>query len=982
MALVGFLLSLPGIPATATADSVQHASFAGLQWRLIGPFRGGRSIAVTGVNSEPDHFYFGGVDGGVWESRNAGRTWEPIFDGEGVGSIGAIAVAPSASRTIYVGSGEADMRSDIAYGNGLYKSADGGKTWVHLGLDDTRQIAGIVVDPHDANVVYVAAGGHQYGPNAQRGVFKTIDGGQTWTRVLYKDENTGAFSLAMDPSNQNVLYAALWQTRRPPWNVYAPSNGPGSGIYKTSDGGKTWTQLHAGLPDRIGRVGLAVSPSAPNRVYAMVDSAPAFGGLYRSDDAGRTWSLADGERRIWKRGWYFSGVTVDPHDANTLYVMNTSTYRSTDGGRSFKAILGDPSGDDFHSAWIDPTNSNHIILGSDQGAVVSVDGGETWSSWYNQPTGQFYHVTTDDAFPYRVYGAQQDSGSDMQPSATKYLTISQQDFHPIDAGGESGSLAVDPRSPHLVYGGRVTREDPQTGWEQDVDPTLDHLDKLWRSTWTLPLTFSAADKVSLYTAHQNVWRTRNGGKTWTIVSPDLTRERTRVPSNLDPTTAADDNGFSRHGVVYAIAPSPLRRSELWAGTDDGLVWVTRNDGRQWKNVTPHELTAWSKVGTIEASHFDPATAYIAIDRHRLEDYAAYIYRTHDFGRSWTRMDTGIPVGSFVNVVREDPRRPGLLYAGTEKGIYFSIDDGAGWQSLQLNLPTTSVRDIAVHGDDLIVATHGRAFWILDDIEPLRELSAAIVSRDYLFTPATAYRVRPGSEDGTPLPSDEPQASNRLLGVYIDYYLAGPATTPVTIDILNTAGSSVRHFSSTDSSAGIDLNSIDFTASWLPAPALPRPSPGFHRFVWDFHEDRSDGPLAPPGSYVVRLSVNNHSYIRPATVRKDPRVGATDADLREQYELARRIEELRKKVDTLREEAGRLGNNAVAGRAPPDNPDGSVGAKIGDIGSLRYVDASLARLELAVESADAHPTPIMYDAFRQLNSMYMHDSAQLHASGKT
>ena len=513
---------------------VNPSYFGSLHWRLIGPFRGGRALAVTGVPGEPNHFYFGAVDGGVWESDDAGRTWKPIFDREDIGSIGSIAVAPSNPRVIYVGTGEADMRSDIAYGDGMYKSADGGRTWTHLGLTDTKQIGAIVVDPGDPNIAYVAALGHPYAPNAERGVFKTIDGGRTWNKVLYENADTGATALAMEPGNPNVLYAALWQTRRPPWNVYPPSNGPGSGLYKTIDGGRSWTKLTQGLPANVGRIGLSISAAAPRRVYANVDSTAGLGGVYRSDDAGATWTHENSERRLWQRGWYFSGITADPHDPDVVYVMDTATYRSSDGGKSFDAILGDPTGDDFHTLWVDPTDSKRMILGSDQGVVVSMNGAKTWSSWYNQPTAQFYHVATDDAFPYSAYGAQQDSGADMQAAWSKYGTLSQQDFRPLDVGGENGYLAPDPKHPGLVYGSAggaggpgATKEVPATGWELNVDPVIAYPSTLWRNTWTAPLSFSPADPKSLYMGHQNVFRSRNGGDSWQIVSPDLSRAERR-----------------------------------------------------------------------------------------------------------------------------------------------------------------------------------------------------------------------------------------------------------------------------------------------------------------------------------------------------------------------------------------------------------------------------------------------------------------------
>jgi photosystem II stability/assembly factor-like uncharacterized protein len=996
--LLVFVLVPAGVAAAAAATQIAAPYFGALHWRLIGPFRGGRALAVSGVPGEPNHFYFGAVDGGVWESLNAGRTWNPVFDRQDIGSIGAIAVAPSDPRTLYAGTGEADMRSDIAYGDGVYKSSDGGKTWIHLGLSDTRQIGAIVVDPRDANVAYVAALGHAYGPNAERGVFKTTDGGKTWSKVLYKDENTGAISLAMEPGNPNVIYAALWQTRRPPWNVYPPSNGPGSGLYKSTDGGATWTQLTNGLPGHVGHIGLSISPAAPHRIYANVDSGPGQGGIYRSDDAGASWTHLDREQRIWQRGWYFSGITADPRNPDVVYVMNTATYRSIDGGKSFDAILGDPTGDDFHTLWIDPNNSNSMILGSDQGVVVSVDGARTWSSWYNQPTAQFYHVATDNGFPYWVYGAQQDSGAAMAPSASKYGSVSQQDFRPIDVGGENGTIAPDPKHPGLVYGDSsgqggptVTREIPATGWEENLDPVIQHPGTVWRNTWTLPLTFSQADRVSLYFAHQNIFRSRDGGATWKLVSPDLSRVNEGTPSNLDPTTLADDNGVRRHGVVYAIAPSPLRAGVVWAGTDDGYIWVTRDDARTWHNVTPRALTSWSKVGIIEASHFDTNTAYAAIDRHRLDDYEPYIYRTHDGGATWTAIARGIPNGSFVNAVREDPRQRGLLFAGTEKGVYVSFDDGDDWQPLQLNLPVTSIRDIAVHGNDVIVATHGRSFWILDDITPLRQMTDAASSGDvYLFAPAAAYRLQPGNEEGTPLPLDEPQSDNAPTGLYIDYYLPGAPRSPVAIEIFASDGSLVRRWSSADPPKPTDPKSVPYTAHWIARHPVPSATAGAHRFVWDFHRDNHDGPLVPTGTYTVRLSVNGKTYTRTATVLRDPRSPASSSDMRAQYELAQRVAALRAEVGAARAKAQQLAKkplpapqaralrSEVIGEEPPANPDDSVGAYSHDFTSFLYLENELDYLESAVESGDAVPTPDMRAGYAKLEGIYRRTLARLDA----
>lgn len=995
-------LLMPGVTAvTRAADATAHvdASYLdGLNWRLIGPFRGGRAIAVSGVPGEPDHFYFGAVDGGVWETTNAGRTWDPIFDRESVASIGAIAVAPSDPKTIYVGTGEADMRSNIASGDGVYKSTDAGKTWTHIGLDDTRQIGKIVIDPHDANIAYVAALGHQYGPNAERGVFKTIDGGKTWSKVLFKDQNTGAIDLALDPQNADVIYASLWQTRRPPWNVYPSSSGPGSGLYKSTDAGKTWTHVTSGLPTAVGHIGIATTAANPQRVYAQVDTGKdvAAGGVYRSDDSGATWThLAGGKDqvRIWKRGWYFGGITADPKDADTVYVMNTSTYRSTDGGKTFEPIKGAPGGDDYHTLWIEPNDSNRMILGSDQGVVITTDYAKTWSSWYNQPTGQFYHVATDNRFPYWVYGAQQDSGSAMVPSSSHYASISMKDYHPINVGGENGYIAPDPRHPGWVFGGSdtVVYENVETTQQPNIDPTTAYPGTIWRHTWTLPLVLSPVDQTTLYTSRQRIFRSRDAGKSWTIISPDLTRENagTNMVSTLDQPTLDDSTGLPRRGVVYAIAPSPRDARVIWAGTDDGYLWKTVDGGAHWKNLTPSALTAWSKVGIIEASRFDTKTAYVAVDRHRLDDVKPYIYRTHDGGATWSAIASGIPDGSFVNVVREDPKHRGLLYAGTERGIYISFDDGDHWQSLQRNLPVTSVRDIEVHGDDLVIATHGRAFWIMDDVAPLREMAEAVNHNTYLFAPASAYRVRPGNEEGTPLPLDEAQADNPVPGVAIDYYLREASSSPVVIDVLDARGSLLRHWSSADKPQTPDYRHIDVPASWLPTPPLPVSTAGAHRFIWDFHVKDGDGALVPPGTYTIRVTLNGSRIERHATVLRDPRSPGNDADLRAQYLLARAIADRKEQIARARDRAERLAGRLPADRAnalhasvlgirPAADPDDSVGKPSHDFVSLRYLDNAFDTLFGQVESADTAPTNDERVAYAKLSATLDATLKRLHS----
>ena len=987
-ALALALLVPQAIGGTVSAQTYPASMLAGLRWRLIGPFRGGRALAVAGVPGQPEKFYFGAVGGGVWESDNAGRTWTPIFDGESVASIGAIAVAPSDPNVIYVGTGEADMRSDIQHGDGMYKSTDAGKTWTQIGLTDTRQIGKIIVDPKDANVVYVAALGHQYGPNAERGVFKSTDGGRTWSKVLYENENTGAIDLSMDPADSNVLFASLWQTRRPPWNVYPPSNGPSSGLYKTADGGRTWSRISGGgFPARVGHVGIAISPADRTRVYALVDTNdPKTGGVYRSDDGGTNWSKTDGETRIWTRGWYFGGVTADPKNANELYVMNTSTYRSTDGGKSFTAIKGAPGGDDYHTLWIYPDDPNRMVLGSDQGVIVTIDGAKTWSSWYNQPTGQFYHAITDNRTPYWVYGAQQDSGAMAVASRSTYRGISFRDWRPIDVGGESGTIAPDPLNPAHLYGNPGDYENVNTGEELAIDPTQQYPDRVWRNTWTLPIAVSPQNPRVVYLSHQQIFRSGDGGRSWAIISPDLTRKTTTVPANLDPATIADSTGLPRRGVVYWIAPSPVHAHQIWAGTDDGLIWITRDEGQHWLNVTPGALMPWSKVGVIDASHFSAGTAYAAIDRHRLDDNRPYIYKTHDFGAHWSDITSGIPANESVNVVREDPRRPGLLYAGTERRVYVSFDDGARWQSLQLNLPVASMRDIVFNGSDIILATHGRAFWVIDDASPLRQFSAAVASSSaHLFKPSLAYRWEAGNDQGTPIPPDEATALNPPAGASL-YYYVGRASTPLRLQIVDGSGRVVRQWSSSDAPIVANAKALNIPAFWVPTIYPPSSDPGVHRFVWDLHygaagrsRRRGGGPLAAPGRYLVRMTVNGKTSTQPLIVERDPLSPASDADLRAQYELARAIQaenglvaDGQKRATALLQARGAKMSatqlaqlHALIGSAPKNSPDDSVGKPAQDFRSLRLISDDLQSLQGNVESGDFRPTPSDYLTFSLL-----------------
>jgi photosystem II stability/assembly factor-like uncharacterized protein len=998
MLLRRLLAAVLCLAASTAFAGVDPSLFQDLHWRLTGPFRGGRVLAVSGVPGQPDHFYFGSVNGGVWETHDAGRTWKPVFDGQPIGSIGALAVAPSDPRILYVGTGEADMRSDISQGDGMYKSTDGGRTWAHIGLTDSQQIGKILIHPRNPDLVYAAALGHPYGPNAERGVFRSKDGGKTWQKVLGKDDNTGATDLVFEPGRPEVIYAALWQTRRTPWNVYPPSNGPGSGLYKSTDGGDTWTQLTGhGFPAKPGRIGLDVAPSKPQRVYAMVDAEE--GGLYRSEDGGATWTHGSGDRRVWGRGWYFAGITADPKNADVIYSCNTNLYRSDDAGATFIPVKGAPGGDDYHVLWIDPQNPERRMLGVDQGAVISLNGGATWSSWYNQPTGQFYHVVTDNRFPYWVYGSQQDSGAAGVPSRTNNLNgINLTVFRESAAGGESDNVAPDPRDPDTLFGGRVDRLDLRTGQMQSVDPTLAYPDR-YRDEWTLPLIFSRRDPRVLYFAHQRLFRTEDGGTHWTVISPDLTREDPGTPANLDPVTAADaDDPSPRRGVIYAIAPSRLADHDLWVGTDDGLIWRSKDEGQHWTNITPAALAPWSKVGILDTSHFDPETAYAAIDRHRLDDFKPYIYRTHDGGQHWTLIAAGIPDGSFVNAVREDPVRKGLLYAGTEKGVYVSFDDGDHWQPIQNGLPVTSVRDIDVHGGDVVIATHGRAFWILDDVSPLRQINAEVEkAASWLFAPAPAVRQRPTGPGGSPMPKDEAAAPDPPAGAYLDYTLKTAAQKPVTLEIRDEQGTLVRAYSSDDPATRPDLAKLGTAPEWVAPPAVLSTAPGMHRFVWPLHyalpqalsEGRrrrgaGDGVWAPPGRYTIVLDVDGTRHTQTLTVLPDPRLALHPEDFAKQFALARRLEGARAQAATLNHESDAL-LKALAERKKGAKPEtvkamDALQARAAEIlgtpptggpptlpalTSLRTVSDTLDKLANAVDGADNAPTPDAVAGFEKI-----------------
>ena len=899
---------------------------------MIGPFRGGRVTAATGVPGRPNEFYFGAVNGGVWKTIDGGRVWFPIFDGQSTASIGAISVATSDPNIVYVGSGESTLRDSVGYGNGVYKSVDAGKTWTHLGLEETHHIGKIAIDPKNPNNVFVAAIGKLYAANNERGIFRSRDGGRTWQKVL-GDENVGAVEVVIDPSNSQIVYAGLWNTRRPPWFTYAPTNGAGGGIFKSTDGGSTWTQLTNGLPKQgIGRTGIAIAPTNPNRVYAIVDCLlpeappqfepplnapvpqpapagarpssppPGQGGFFRSDDAGATWTRISADPALWGRGWYFEKIAVDPTDADTVYVPNVAVNRTRDGGKTWVVLRGSPGGDDYHQAWINPADPNTMIVAGDQGAVITRNARTndprevTWTSWLNQPTAQIYHLSVDYRFPYWVTGAQQDSGAIAVRSRGKFAQISMHDWEPIAPGGESGYTAGDRLNPGVVYGGDGQR------WNLDANIPVEGTSRPKspepaRGDWTQPLVFSRADPHSLYYANQFVFKTTDGAKTWSQIGPDLTRPEIFVPPTLDVAAAAAVDRNGKRGVIYTIAPSPLRAPMVWIGTDDGLIQLTLDDGKSWQNVTPGAITPWSRVTMIEASHFDANSAYASVDRHQLQDFEPYIYRTRDMGKTWQKITRGLPAGVYVHVIKEDPLRRGLLVAGTERGLHISFDDGDNWQPLQLNMPVTSMRDLEFYGNDLIVATHGRGFWVIDDISPLRQLSDAVTRDDaYLFKPADAINFIEGTDNGTPLQKDEPAAENPPNGAVIDYYLKRNAVGTVTMEILDASGAAIRTFSSDPNAqrpptgrgggGAAPTGLARVSPLWQPQPEPLARSAGMHRVVWNPLRERPRG--APPvdeggpqdtlyiGTFTAKLTINGKSYTQPFTVKPDPRARALPA----------------------------------------------------------------------------------------------------------
>jgi len=933
-----FLLLL--IASLAGAQQYPEQFYQDLHWRMIGPFRGGRTRAVAGIAGQPNVFYVGAVDGGVWKSDDYGRTWHPIFDDQPTQSIGAIGVSPSNPDIVYVGSGEGLQRPDLSVGDGIYKSTDAGKTWVHLGLRDGQQIPALAVDPHNPNRIFAAVLGHPYGPNPERGIFRSTDGGATWEKVLFKNENTGGSDVEIDPSDPDTVYASLWQSRLGPWEDDNAFAGTGGGLFKSTDGGTTWRKLSHGLPADLVQINLAIAPSQPNRLYATIATTEpgAYAsdkglGFFRSDDGGENWTrITDDPRPAMKIGGGDLPIArVDPKNPDVVYSASIVTVRSSDGGRTWESIRGAPGGDDYQNLWINPDHPDIILLVSDQGALVTVNGGKTWSSWYNQPTAQLYHAITTSTFPYKVCGGQQESGSVCISSRSNDGEITFRDWHPVGVI-EYGYVAPDPLDADIVYGaGRseVSRFHWSTGQVDNVTPIPNGIavtqrgDKMeaadkekeqgkkYRTDRTEPIVFSPADPHVLYYAANVVFKTIDGGQLWQQISPDLTRENPGVPSSVGDQAKLNEKAGKQRGAIYSLAPSFHDPKTLWAGTDDGLVWLTHDGGANWKNVTPPQLTAWSKVAQISASHFDEQTAYISASRFRVDDLNPLIYRTHDGGKTWQQITAGLPDHSPVNTVREDPVRKGLLFAGTETAVWISFDDGDHWQSLRLNLPPTSMRDLWIHDDDLIVATHGRSFWILDDIASLRQMSPDIPREGaHLFTPASAYRVRRDTNTDTPLPADEPAGQNPPGGAPIDYLLSQPSSGTVTLEILDLQGKLVRRYSSDDKPEQTpeDIKKQLIPPYWLRPQHILSAGAGMHRWVWDLRYPHPYstlyeypisavphdtpryplGPLVLPGKYIVKLTANGKTQSSSLTVKMDPRVKTTATGLKDKFYLEMRL----------------------------------------------------------------------------------------------
>jgi photosystem II stability/assembly factor-like uncharacterized protein len=948
-----------------------------LRWRNIGPFRGGRVRAVCGVPSQPNVFYFAQVNGGVFKTTDYGRTWQPIFDDQPTGSVGAIAVAISDPNVIYVGSGEGLHRPDLSVGDGIYKSIDAGKTWTHFGLRDGQQIAAIAVDPRNPDRVLVAVAGHPYGPNEERGVYLSTDGGKNFQKTLGKDENTGAADVQIDPSNLETVYAALWEAREGPWEN-GSWNGTNGGIFKSVDGGRTWKQLSNGLPNDIVQANLGIAASAPQTLIAAVATKTA-GKLYRSDDGGESWKLATEDERPGARigGGDLPLIRIDPQHPNVVYSASVVCWKSTDGGKTWEGWRGAPGGDDYQNVWINPTNSDVILLGSDQGAIITVNGGASWSSWYNQSTAQLYHVAADNAFPYRLYSGQQESGSVGITSRGTDGAITFRDWRPV-AAEEYGYCAPDPLDPDIIYGGKLTRYDRRTHQAQSILPKP-FRSADFRMVRTQPIVFSPIDPHLLFFAANTLWQTNNGGRHWTQISPDLTRKTFEVPASVGKYRSQPTAQPRQRGVIYTVAPSPLDKSRLWAGTDDGLIHLTTDGGKNWKDVTPPAITAWQKVSIMDASHFDANTAYAAVNTIRLDDLRPHIYRTNDAGKTWKEIVRGIPENENTNVVREDPRRRGLLFAGTERAVYVSFDDGESWGSVRFKMPATSVRDLIIKDDDIALATHGRGFWILDNITALRQMEIG-GSDTFLFKPQTAWRVRWNLNTDTPLPPDEPQGENPPEGAMIDYRLGSNATGPVTLEIKDAKGNVMRKYSSSDPVPTPDPK-LKIPRHWVKPPEPLSAAPGLHRLCWDMHMEplkevepeypmqavfqktaaHPTGPWVVPGDYSIVLSADGKTFTQPLTVKMDPRLKILPADLAKQFDLSKALYETRATLLPI----GKSFDALVAEVAKAKERAGEQQIK-------EKIEAFHKKLETFGDPAPSRPgQPLHFDALTKVEQLFGH-----------
>jgi photosystem II stability/assembly factor-like uncharacterized protein len=947
--------SQPARPAPASAAPDLVAVCCGdMRYRMIGPHRGGRTTAAAGIPDQPHVFYVGVVNGGVWKTTDAGRTWRPILDDEAAASIGAIAVAPSDPNVIYVGTGD-----------GLIKSTDAGQTWTRLGLRDGRQIPQIVVHPREANRLWVAVLGHPYGANEERGIFRSTDGGRTLERVLHQGPDVGAADVVLDPQNPDVVYAVLREAQRAPWGD-VDFRGAGTGIFKSNNGGTTWRAINNGLPtfeqDGLGRIALTVAPSNSRRLFATVD-AQRKSGLYRSDDAGESWQLVNDDPRITMRESGVADVEVHPANPDIVLTGAVVAWKSTDGGKTFNALRGAPGGDEYHRIWINVRNPEIMLFATARGAVVTLNGGASWSSSYNQPTAQFHHVSTDHDFPYRVCGGQEQSGSACVASRGDHGRITFREWRPVGAD-EHGDVAPDPTNTDIYYGGKVTRHDWRTGQTQNVAP-LPVARGDYRVARTMPLLFSPADRRTLFFGSNVLWKTLDGGLNWTGISPDLSRETWDVPPSVGRYRASPDARPVRRGAISAIAPSPLDINVIWAGTDDGLIHVTRDGGKTWSNVTPPSLVPWATVSSMEASHFAVNIAYAAVDMSRLDDVRPRLYRTRDGGQTWIDITRGLPDGGVVHAVREDIRRRGLLFAGTERAVYISFDDGDDWQSLRLNMPATSIRDLVIKDDDLVVGTDGRSLWILDDITPLRQVGTRVAASDvHLYRPQDAWRVRWNMNTDAPLPPDEPAGENPPDGAVINYWLKA-AVASVVIEIRDAGGRVVRrHTSEEKSEPARDEGNVP--RYWIRQPRPPARTAGMHRVVWDlrFTPPKSDavafpiaatpgntprvpaGPWVMPGGYTVRLTAGGQTLTQPLLVRMDPRVKAVSSGLDQQFKLSMRLyAAMNRTYDLMRSTTG------GAASAPTTS-----GSHTEALERARDLHHQLTDIYNVIQGADVMPSP--------------------------